>query len=136
MGVTPSPTDTTPSFEGRDHGGGRDIQGMVLLAAEFVPWGRVVSYGDLAELVGCPARQVGRIMAVHGSETHWWRVVNHAGDLPQHLLAAAGDHWRREGITVKPSGRGCRIEQHRADLVALADAWEQAQSATGRSAAV
>lgn len=107
---------------------------MVLLAAELVPWGRVISYGDVAELVGGGARQAGRIMALHGAHTPWWRVVNHAGDLPQHLLVAAKFHWQREGITMKPSGRGCRIGRHRADLVALADAWEQARAAMARSA--
>ena len=107
------------------------VSGRVLLAADLVPAGRVVSYGDLAELVGTSARRVGRVMALHGHETHWWRVVNHSGDLPGHLLAEAGDHWRAEGITEKSNGRGCRIRDHRADLAELAGEWERRRSGNG-----
>ncbi len=98
----------------------------VLRAVELVPAGRVVSYGDLADLVGTGPRLVGRIMGTWGSGVPWWRVVNAGGDLPVALLAAARDQWRLEGIAIKPSGKGCRIRSHRADLAALADAWDQA----------
>ena len=105
-------------------GDGQATVRAVLLAAELVPEGRVVSYGDLAALVGTSARRVGRIMARHGHETHWWRVTNHNGDLV--VLADALPHWSREGITVKPNGKGCRMSEYRADLAALADAWDRA----------
>lgn len=97
---------------------------LVLLAADQVPAGRVVSYGDLAALVGTSARRVGRIMALHGHRTNWWRVTNHLGDLV--VLDQARDQWVAEGIVVKPNGKGCRIGDHRADLVALARDYEQA----------
>ena len=38
----------------------------VLCAVECVPAGRVVSYGDIAELVGTSARRVGAVMASAG----------------------------------------------------------------------
>lgn len=105
----------------------------VLLAAELVPAGRVVSYGDLADLVGTSARRVGRVMATHGQETCWWRVTSHTGDLPVGLLARAREHWQAEGIEMKPNGLGCRIRRHRADLAELADAYEEALARLNRS---
>ena len=64
----------------------------VLCAVECVPAGRVVSYGDIAELVGTSARRVGAVMASAGPGVPWWRVVNAAGRLPAHL---PGTSWRR-----------------------------------------
>ena len=51
---------------------------QVLHAVECIPAGRVVSYGDVAELVGTSARRVGAIMASAGSGVPWWRVVSAA----------------------------------------------------------
>lgn len=99
---------------------------LVLRAVEQVPRGRVVSYGDIAGLVGTGPRHVGSIMSRHGSGVTWWRVTNAYGDLPLHLVDTARGHWAEEGIGWKPNGRGCRIADHRADLVELADAWEVA----------
>ncbi len=92
----------------------------VLRAVEQVPAGRVVSYGDLAALVGIGPRQVGSILRHWGDNVTWWRVTGHAGDFHADLLARARPHWDEEGIRVKPNGRGCRIADHRADLSALA----------------
>lgn len=98
----------------------------VLTAVEMVPPGHVVSYGDIAELVGTSARRVGTIMSRHGSAVPWWRVTNASGELPAHLLEEAGKRWAEEGIGRSASGRGCRISRHRADLVALGEAWADA----------
>ena len=98
----------------------------VLRAVELVPPGRVVTYGDLAELVGTGPRLVGRIMGTWGSSVPWWRVVNANGDLPDFHLKRAHEEWVLERIAIKPSGKGCRIRQHRADLVDLATRWEKA----------
>lgn len=99
----------------------------VLRAVECVPRGRLVSYGDLAELVGTGPRQVGNVMARAGGEVPWWRVTNARGDLPEHLRDAAARHWDSEGITVRPSG-GARIDLHRADLAELGDAYDRCGS--------
>lgn len=98
----------------------------VLRAVEQVPPGRVVSYGDLAALVGTGPRQVGSVMRHWGSGVTWWRVTSHAGDLAGDLLARARPHWDEEGIEVKPNGLGCRIATYRADLVRLARDYERA----------
>ncbi|NHA66531.1 MGMT family protein [Phycicoccus flavus] len=98
----------------------------VLRAVEQVPRGRVVSYGDLASLVGCGPRYVGSIMKAYGGNVTWWRVTNAAGDLPEPLREPARERWAQEGILPKSNGLGCRIADYRADLTALAAAYEQA----------
>jgi methylated-DNA-protein-cysteine methyltransferase related protein len=97
----------------------------VLRAVELVPTGRVVSYGDLAELVGGTPRQVGAVMRLRGSEVPWWRVVSSYGDLPRHLRDEVRPIWLAEGIRWKANGLGCRIDDHRCDLVQLADDYER-----------
>lgn len=97
----------------------------VLLAADLVPPGKVVSYGDIAELVGTSARRVGRIMAEHGHDVCWWRVVNASGDLPAGLRGSARRQWEAEGTPVKGSGAGCRIGACRADPTAWAAAYRR-----------
>ena len=99
-----------------------------------MPPGRVVSYGDIAELVGIGPRQVGRILATHDSQLDtatveeqavpWWRITNAAGDLPKHLRDEAFAHYREEGTPMRRNGVGAAIRTHRADLPDLADAAE------------
>lgn len=101
------------------------IAERVLRAVELVPPGRVVSYGDLAGLVGGTPRQVGAVMRLRGEAVPWWRVVNAAGDLPEHLRDEVRPLWAEEGIRWKANGLGCRIGEHRCDLVLLADAYER-----------
>nr|WP_218913035.1 MGMT family protein [Janibacter alkaliphilus] len=97
----------------------------VLRAVELVPAGRVVSYGDLAALVGTGPRQVGSVMRHYGSNVAWWRVTNAAGEHVPHLREAAFARWADEGILLTHGGRGCRIADHRVDLVALERAWRE-----------
>ena len=61
----------------------------VLRAVEQVPRGRLVAYGDIARMVGIGARHVGWIMRHWGANVPWWRVVNVAGRLPDHLVDEA-----------------------------------------------
>ncbi len=98
----------------------------VLRAVEQVPRGRVVSYGDVAALVGIGPRQVGTIMRLYGSNVAWWRVTSSSGDLPTALLDEVRERWAAEGILLKRNGRGCRIADHRADLARLSKDWERA----------
>jgi alkylated DNA nucleotide flippase Atl1 len=95
----------------------------VAAVVRLVPPGCVVSYGDLAELLGTGPRVVGRIMATHDEpDLPWWRVVRADGGMADHIVDRAIPHWREEGIGF--SGSRVRINRHRAELGALADAAE------------
>lgn len=96
----------------------------VLRAVEQIPSGSVVSYGDLAGIVGTTARVVGSVMSQFGSDVTWWRVVSRDGRLPEHLMVAARERWAEEGIAA--GEHGCRIDDHRADLDDLAERYAAA----------
>lgn len=55
----------------------------VIDIVNLIPAGKVMSYGQIALLIGVPraARQVGWTLAQIGHETNipWWRVINHKG---------------------------------------------------------
>ena len=70
----------------------------VLAAVEALPAGTVVSYSDVAQLVGTSPRRVGTIIACEGQEVDWWRVTTVRGALPEHLMAHARQHWDEEGL--------------------------------------
>ncbi|MFN8096951.1 MAG: MGMT family protein [Dermatophilaceae bacterium] len=97
----------------------------VLRAVEAIPRGRVAAYGDIGGIVGTGPRQVGWVMRHYGGNVPWWRVTNAYGDLPAPLREEARVRWAEEGILVKPSGPGCRITDHRADLGRLAAAYDR-----------
>lgn len=92
----------------------------VLTVVEAIPRGQVCSYGDIAELLEVGPRQIGAVMSAYGAAVCWWRVTNARGELPAHLLDEARQHWLGEGIGLSSTGRGCRIDAHRADLVKVA----------------
>ncbi len=71
----------------------------VLDLVDRVPAGRVVTYGDLAEVVGRGGpRSVGTVLARFGSGVPWWRVVRAGGLPPRGLEEEAVARWRAEGI--------------------------------------
>lgn len=53
----------------------------VLKAVSLVPKGKVVSYGQVAAVVGVPrgAIQVGWVLHQNGDKVPWWRVINVKG---------------------------------------------------------
>lgn len=59
-----------------------DYASRVLDVVDAIPEGSVMSYGDVAELLGEGGpRQVGRVMALFGGGVAWWRVVHADGSL-------------------------------------------------------
>ena len=107
------------------------IAEKVLIVVERIPPGSVVSYGDIGGIVGIGPRFVGNVLATYGSGVPWWRVVNAHGDPGGGLISRAAQHWSAEGIEVKPNGKGCRIAAYRADLVALASAYDEGLTQLG-----
>lgn len=78
------------------------------LVAE-IPEGRVMTYGDIAALVGHPraARQVGGLAHFGSTELPWHRVVNHLGD------CASGYYGGKEGHKVALEQEGFVLKNYR-----------------------
>jgi alkylated DNA nucleotide flippase Atl1 len=89
----------------------------VLEAAEQVPPGRVMTYGDVAEWLGDGGpRQVGRAMALYGGAVPWWRVVRADGRLlPGHEQQAL-ERYREEGTPLRPASAAAHGSLPRVDL--------------------
>lgn len=67
-----------------------------------IPAGRVMTYGDVGLAIGSEApRAVGRVMALFGHGTHWWRVVPASGHPPQGHARLALPHYLREGTPLR-----------------------------------
>ncbi|WP_370894647.1 MGMT family protein [Janibacter sp. GXQ6167] len=98
-----------------------DLAEQVHAVVRLIPPGRVVSYGDIAALLGIGPRQVGQIMAKGATDLPWWRVTSASGDPPRHLREAACAHFAEEGMEVKRNGLGVSIARYRADLPQWAD---------------
>jgi alkylated DNA nucleotide flippase Atl1 len=88
----------------------------VLGIVDKIPAGKVLSYGDIAELLGSgSARQVGSVMSRYGSSVTWWRVTRASGEVPGGLQDEALAHWRAEGTAlVRGMVAGRRVDMTRA----------------------
>lgn len=76
----------------------------VLEVVDQIPAGMVLSYGDIAEMLGNGGpRQVGSVLSRYGSAVTWWRVTRASGELPKDLQDEALAHWRAEGTPMAHS---------------------------------
>lgn len=67
-----------------------------------IPAGAVLTYGDIAELLGAGGpRQVGAAMARSDGDLPWWRVLRADGTLPADLQTRATPHWIDESIPLR-----------------------------------
>ncbi len=79
----------------------------VLDVVASIPSGRVMSYGQVAATFGSrSARGVGRVMAHHGSELPWWRVVRAGGFPPPCHGDEALQHYILESTPVTSRADG------------------------------
>ncbi len=88
----------------------------VLEVVEQIPEGYVLTYGDIAELVGGRGpRFVGNVMSRYGSDMPWWRVVRAGGWPPRGLEERALEHYREESTPlVRGTLDGVRVDLSRA----------------------
>lgn len=100
MSLSQPATATTPN----------DIRLYTLLAT--VPAGKVVTYGQLAGLIGLPrrARWVGQILKQlpHDTRLPWHRVINAQGKIslpPQQGGNEQAERLRAEGVMVSQEGK-------------------------------
>jgi alkylated DNA nucleotide flippase Atl1 len=74
----------------------------VLDAVDKIPWGRVMSYSDVAEYVGAGgARAVGTVMARWGGEVPWHRVLHNDGSCAAHKADYQLSLLRSEGVPMR-----------------------------------
>lgn len=90
----------------------------VLAVADMIPAGRVLTYGDVAELLerGGP-RQVGRALSRSTRDVPWWRVLRAGGHPPRGLALRARAHYDDEGTALSVSTGPPGPEEYRIDLV-------------------
>jgi alkylated DNA nucleotide flippase Atl1 len=91
----------------------REFVDAVLEVAALIPAGRVLSYGDIAELLGSGgARQVGRVLSLHGGAVAWWRVIRADGTLPNELMGRALRRYEREltPLTIRETGGDPKVK--------------------------
>lgn len=84
----------------------RDYEEAVLDIVAMIPAGKVLTYGDIAEILerGGP-RQVGAVMSRASSGLPWWRVLRADGKLPGELVAAAVEQYVKEATPLRSGGR-------------------------------
>lgn len=86
-------------------GGPGDFAIDVLSVVEQIPVGRVLPYGDVAELVGRGGpRAVGRVMSMYGSGVPWWRVLRVDGSFAPEVAVRARRHHHDEGTPMRADG--------------------------------
>lgn len=80
-----------------------DFTGRVLAVVAAVPPGVLVTYGEVAAEAGRPgaARVVGTILARHGHDLPWWRVVPASGRLAPQVARRQAAALRKEGVAVE-----------------------------------
>ena len=86
----------------------------VLRAVESIPRGKVMSYGDVAELVGEGGpRQVGRVMAEYGGGVPWWRVIRTSGIPAPEVALEAIPRLIADGTPMRADGHGVDMRRAR-----------------------
>jgi alkylated DNA nucleotide flippase Atl1 len=96
-----------------------DYASRVLDVVDGIPAGSVMSYGDVADLLGEGGpRQVGRVMALWGGGVAWWRVVHADGSLLAGHEQAALERYAAENTPLRQPAAGGppRIDMRRARL--------------------
>lgn len=94
----------------------------VLEIVADIPSGRVMTYGDVAAVLGSRgARVVGQVMARYGSDVPWWRVIRAGGLPPVCHEATALEHYREEstplrGMTAEDAARTGADQRYRIDV--------------------
>ncbi|MWB98798.1 MGMT family protein [Agromyces seonyuensis] len=80
-----------------------DFGDAVLALVADIPPGLVLTYGDVAALLGTrAARAVGTILARSGGTVPWWRVIRASGLPPAGHAEAALLNYEAEGTPLRP----------------------------------
>jgi alkylated DNA nucleotide flippase Atl1 len=86
----------------------------VLALVDKVPRGSVVTYGDVARMLGTRSpRSVGQVLARWGAEVSWWRVVRADGTPPPEHSAEAMPQLVRERVPLLAGGAAVDLTRAR-----------------------
>lgn len=98
-------TDADAGSEARmaqEFAGGLEYAEAVFAVAALIPPGKVLSYGDIADLLGAGGpRQVGAAMGGSADNVCWWRVLRADGTLRADLHAMALPQWDTEETVLR-----------------------------------
>jgi alkylated DNA nucleotide flippase Atl1 len=87
-----------------------DFVEAVLEVVAAIPPGRVMTYGDVAAVLGSrAARAVGNVMSWYGSDVPWWRVIRSSGLPPIAHEDRALTHYEAEGTPLVTTQDGYRV---------------------------
>jgi Predicted methylated DNA-protein cysteine methyltransferase len=87
-----------------------DFVEAVLDVVAAIPPGSVMTYGDVAAVLGSrAARAVGNVMALYGAEVPWWRVIRASGHAAAGHEERAFEHFRAEGTPLVTTSDGYRV---------------------------
>lgn len=76
-----------------------DFAQRILACVESIPPGKVLTYGDVAELAGTRSpRVVGNVLAMDGGTVPWHRVLRFDGSLAPHVLDEQRQRLLSEGV--------------------------------------
>ncbi|WP_022900825.1 MGMT family protein [Humibacter albus] len=102
---------------------GESFVEAVLEVVGDIPPGRVMTYGQIAAVLGSRgARVVGQVMARYGSDVPWWRVIRASGEPPACHEGRALQHYLEEstplkGMSTERASREDAAGSYRVDLV-------------------
>jgi alkylated DNA nucleotide flippase Atl1 len=86
----------------------------VLSVIERIPPGKVLTYGDVAELADAPGpRHVGHVLAQQGDAVPWWRVLRADGTPAPHIRERQLRLLREEGAAMTPYGQSVDLRRAR-----------------------
>jgi alkylated DNA nucleotide flippase Atl1 len=89
-------------------GTGHEFALDVLDLVDSIPPGLVLSYGDVAAMLGSRAsRAVGTVLRQSGSGHPWWRVLRSGGHPPTGNEARARTHYVQEGTPLVSTSTSC-----------------------------
>ncbi len=82
-----------------------EFAGLVLDLVERIPAGKVLTYGDIAGIVGGGGpRRVGNVLSRWGSGVPWWRVLRADGRPAAGLESRALPRYKAEGTPLRSGG--------------------------------
>ena len=91
-----------------------ELHRQILEVIAFIPYGKVATYGQIAERIGCGPREVGKALSElpAGTQCPWHRVINARGT----VSIRSGNHKAHLNQEVRLEDEGVELVNGRVDL--------------------